>query len=83
MKVAKERFIMRGCMKLVEKNKSKDIKFIREFSNITVASICRDLNVDNSNIYKNGKKVDVIKNEIDKKIIKLYNNYVNAGDDNE
>ncbi len=70
-------------MKLVEKNKSKDIKFIREFSNITVASICRDLNVDNSNIYKNGKKVDVIKNEIDKKIIKLYNNYVKAGDDDE
>lgn len=74
-------------MKLVEKNDNKDINFIREFSNITVASICRNLDYDNSNIYKNSKKniekVEKVKKEIDKRIIKLYDNYVNAGDDDE
>ena len=68
---------------MVNKNENKDLKFLREFSSISVASICREKNIDNSNIYKNGKKADKVKKEIDKKIINLYNNYVNAGDDDE
>lgn len=68
---------------MVNKNENKDLKFLREFSSISVASICREKNIDNSNIYKNGKKADKVKKEIDKKIINLYNNYVNAGDEDE
>ena len=68
-------------MKLGNKNE----RFIREFSDISVASICRDLNIDNTNIYKKygRKNIDKVKKEIDKKIVKLYDNYVNAGDDDE
>ena len=62
----------------------RDLKFIREFGSIKITNICKDLNIDKSNIYKRGKNADKIKKEIDKKIIKMYNNYVDAeGDDNE
>ena len=67
----------------MDKKESKELAFLREFSNISVASVCREINVDNSNLYKRGKNAEKIKNEIDKKIIKMYDNYINAGDDNE
>lgn len=66
---------------MVEKNNNnKDLKFIKEFTNIKISDICKELNRDKSNIYKRGKYADEVKKEIDKKIIKLYNNYVDAGD---
>lgn len=67
----------------MDKKESKELAFLREFSNISVASVCREINVDNSNLYKRGKNAEKIKKEIDKKIIKMYDNYINAGDDNE
>ena len=81
MKVVQELFIMRRCLKLVEKKESKDMKFLREFSSISVASVCREQSIDNSNIYKTGKKADKVKNEIDKRIIKLYANYLQGDED--
>lgn len=67
-----------------DKKINKDLKFLKEFSNITVASVCREEKIDNGNMYKKGKNADKVKKAIDKKIIKLYNNYVDSqGDDDE
>lgn len=68
---------------MIDKKENKDLKFLREFSSISVASVCRDIKVDNSNIYKKGINADKVKKEIDRRIITAYNNYVNAGDDDE
>lgn len=81
MIVVKEQFLMRGCRLLKEKN--RDLDFIKGFNQISVISICKDKKIDNSNMYKRGKHADEIKKEIDKKIVKLYNNYVESGEDNE
>lgn len=66
-----------------EKNNNKDLNFLKEFSTITVASVCKEEKIDSGNMYKRGKNADKVKSAIDKKLIKLYNNYVDAGDDNE
>lgn len=71
---------------MINEKENKDIKFIREFANISVSGVCKDLKIDNSNIYKkyaNKKDIKKIKKEIDNRIINLYYNYSMAGDDDE
>lgn len=76
---------MRGCLKLQDKKENRDLKFIKEFNNIKISNICEEKNIDKSNVYKRGKYADEVKKEIDKKIVKLYNNYIDreTGDDDE
>lgn len=71
---------MRGCDILSD---NRDLNFIKEFNKISVTNICKDIKVDYSNVHKRGKHADDVKKEIDKKIIKLYNNYVESGESNE
>lgn len=72
-------------MKLQDKKENRDLKFIKEFNNIKISNICEEKNIDKSNVYKRGKYADEVKKEIDKKIVKLYNNYIDreTGDDDE
>lgn len=85
MKAVAEQFMMRGCLKLQDKKENRDLKFIKEFNNIKISNICEEKNIDKSNVYKRGKYADEVKKEIDKKIVKLYNNYIDreTGDDDE
>lgn len=85
MKAVAEQFMMRGCLKLLDKKENRDLKFIKEFNNIKISNICEEKNIDKSNVYKRGKYADEVKKEIDKKIVKLYNNYIDreTGDDDE
>lgn len=68
-----------------DKKENRDLKFIKEFNNIKISNICEEKNIDKSNVYKRGKYADEVKKEIDKKIVKLYNNYIDreTGDDDE
>lgn len=56
----------------------KDIDFIKGFSNISVTQICKDNNIDMSNLYnrcdtpKQRKNARLIRKEIEKKITNLY-----------
>lgn len=54
--------------------KEKDLKFIREFSKISISKICRELNVNRPNIL-NGRAskeaIHNVKEEILKKIAKI------------
>jgi hypothetical protein len=72
-------------LKLQDKKENRDLKFIKEFNNIKISNICEEKNIDKSNVYKRGKYADEVKKEIDKKIVKLYNNYIDreTGDDDE
>lgn len=62
---------------------TKELKFIKGFNQISTAKICKEKNIDVSNVYKRGKRADEIKKEIDKKIIKLYNEYIEGGEEDE
>ena len=33
-------------------NKQKDIKYIKDFSKINIRDICKELNIDKSNVYR-------------------------------
>lgn len=64
--------------------KDKYYKFINGFSKIKVSSILKKVEVFSSNFYTkkvSDKKLEEIKKEIDKQIIKLYNDFI--GDDDE
>lgn len=58
-----------------EKNTSKEYKYVRGFSSISISGICRKLKINRSNIMsgrsKNEKYV-LVKEEIEKEIAKLY-----------
>ncbi len=61
--------------------KEYTLKFIRDFSKITIKDICNDLNVDKDNLYK-GKcsddKTVLVANEIIKRYNIILENYKNA-----
>lgn len=59
---------------MIEKE-SKNLRFIKEFSNITITGICKDLKIDTSNLYKRGRKKDTqrVRKEIEKRYTNLYN----------
>ena len=78
--VSRETLIKRGLIYI--KNKYYD--FINGFSKIKVSSILKKAEVFSSNFYTkkvSSEKLEEIKKEIDKQIIKLYNDFV--GDDGE
>ena len=55
-------------------NKERDLKFIKEFSKISLTNICKELNVDKSNIYRgisSPDKIKIVKEEIQKKLEEL------------
>lgn len=51
---------------------NEDLKFIKNFSKITIAGICRDLNVNKSNLWRGTAKKDTIK-KVAEEIKKKYN----------
>lgn len=54
--------------------KEKDLEFIKGFSKINVASICKKLNIDRSNLLKgtaSSEKTKAVKDEIIKQIEEL------------
>lgn len=61
--------------------KEYTLKFIRDFSKITIKDICNDLNVDKDNLYK-GKcsddKTTLVANEIIKRYNVILENYKKA-----
>jgi len=52
---------------------NEDLKFIKEFSKITIAGICRDLNINKSNLWRGTAKKDAIK-RVAEEIRKKYKN---------
>lgn len=55
-------------------NKERDLKFIKSFQKITLAAICKELNVDKPSIYRGTASADNIKKvrkEIEKRINEL------------
>ena len=64
-------------MKKIPKNiNNEDLLFIKGFTDITVSSICRDLNINRANLisgrYVNEDKYRLVKKEIERRIAKLY-----------
>jgi len=58
-----------------EKIKSEDYQYIRSFSKISIANICRKLNINRSNIMSGKtkeKNYNLVKREIEKEIAKIY-----------
>lgn len=52
-------------------NKQEKLNFIRQFSKITVSTICNEYGIDRSNLYRNKtseKNIDLIYNKIIQKI---------------
>lgn len=54
------------------KKTNEDLKFIKDFSKITIAGICRDLNVNKSNLWHGTAKKEAIK-KVAEEIKKKYN----------
>lgn len=52
---------------------NEDLEFIRKFAKITIAGICKDLNINKSNVWRGTAKKDTIKKVADE-IRKKYNN---------
>lgn len=55
--------------------KEKDLKFLKGFVAIKLSDILKKYNIDSSNFYHNKiskEKVYLVKNEVDKEIIRLY-----------
>ncbi len=51
--------------------KEKDLKYIKDFSKITVAGICKDLKIDKSNLWagkSTATNVNKVKKEIQKRL---------------
>lgn len=55
-------------------NKERDLKYIKGFTKIKLSEICKELNVDKSNIYRGNASSDTVKKvkeEIKKRIDQL------------
>ncbi len=55
-------------------NKEKDLKFIKDFSKIKIATICKDLNINKSNLWRGNASPEAtrkVKEEIQKHIKEL------------
>lgn len=56
-------------------NKALDLKFIKEFSKINVANICKELGIDKSNLWRGNASEEAVKKvreEIEKRFDELY-----------
>lgn len=55
-------------------NRERDLKYIKDFSKIKVAAICKDLKVDKSNLWRgnaSGEVVKKVKEELIKRLKEL------------
>jgi hypothetical protein len=55
-------------------NKEINLKFIKEFSKITIAAICKELGIDKSNLWRGNASEEAVKKvreEIEKRIHEL------------
>lgn len=55
-------------------NKQRDIKYIKDFSKINVTAICKELNIEKTNVYRgiaSAEKIKRVKEEIKKRIKEL------------
>lgn len=55
--------------------KEKDLKFIKDFSGIRLTDILKENKIDPSNFYKgkvSSEKVSIVKDQIDKEIVRIY-----------
>lgn len=55
-------------------NRERDLKFIKDFSKIKVAVICKDLGVNKSNLWRgnaSGEAVKKVKEELKKRLKEL------------
>ena len=55
-------------------NKERNLKFIKDFSKIKVAAICKELNIDKSNLWRGNaseEAVKKVKEELKKRIKEL------------
>lgn len=62
--------------------KEEVLKFIREFSKITIKDICLSLNVDKDNLYKgkcSDEKTKLVAEEIVKRYSNIFEIYKNIG----
>lgn len=62
----------------IKESKLKNVKFIKDFNQITLKSICKEENVKRNNVYSlkiSNENLKRIKENIDKKINKLYEDY--------
>lgn len=72
MNLVKELFL-RSEKKL--NNKEKDLKFIKNFSKITISKACENVKVARQNVMKgtaSEKNIEKVKEEIEKQIANLY-----------
>lgn len=56
-------------------NKEKDLKFIKNFSKITISKACENVKVARQNVMKgtaSEKNIEKVKEEIEKQIANLY-----------
>jgi hypothetical protein len=59
---------------IMDVNKQKDIKYIKDFSKINIRDICKELNIDKSNVYRgiaSAEKIRQVKEELQKRIENL------------
>lgn len=71
MKAQKGQFLRSDKMT----RKEKDLKFIKNFSKITIKKVCENINVAKQNIFNekaSEKTIERVKEEIEKEIAKLY-----------
>ena len=55
--------------------KERELKFIKDFSGIRLSNILREYKIDSSNFYKgkvSKEKVRLVKDQIDKEIVRIY-----------
>jgi hypothetical protein len=55
-------------------NKKRNLKFIKEFSKINVVSICKELGIDKSNLWRGNASEEAVKKvreELEKRIEEL------------
>ena len=72
-----------SCGKGVKKD-SKDLIFIKKFSKISVSKICKELNINTSNLFSNRtteNNITLVKTEIIKKVLTLLNDSYNMESD--
>lgn len=55
-------------------NKERDLKYIKEFSKITIATICKELGIDKSNLWRGNASEEAVKKvrqELERRINEL------------
>lgn len=59
----------------MDKNKEKDLNFIKKFSKITITKVCNNVGVLRQNVISgkaNSEKIRKVREEIESEIAKLY-----------